>query len=206
MIGSGFVTDFLTTKSTVTIYDDRLPPLEELGVRERRILASLAAGQSVLDISFELRAPVVSVLRALVNLEEKGGLKVELAENKEDHNDVNRLEQLLQQAHILRDAQQFERNPSHCSKWLCACDPIQMTPATYCEIRWTNRLDISILNCRRSKSRRSCRRRSGSISPRSARRAILAQPPQGEHGYWKLSDGEFNERTRYAQDAEEVSS
>ena len=58
----------------VQIIDERLPPLEALGVRERRVLASLSAGQSVSDICLELRAPVPWVLRTLAQLEADGAV------------------------------------------------------------------------------------------------------------------------------------
>ncbi len=98
---------------TIRIIDEKLPPLESLGVRERRILASLSAGQSVSDICLELRAPILSVLRTLVAFEELGA--VQIVEDEATANmrsSPGRLEQLLEQAKILRDARQFDEAAS----------------------------------------------------------------------------------------------
>lgn len=90
----------------VRIIDERLPPLEALGVRERRILASLAAGQSVTDICLELRAPVPSVLRILAQLEAEGAVQII---GKGDNPDQrHRFDELLLQGATMRSAQQFD--------------------------------------------------------------------------------------------------
>lgn len=91
---------------SVRIVDENLPALDKLGVREHRILASLAAGQSVSDICFELRAPVPSVLRILAELEEVGAVKISKASAKEDTG--GRFEDLMQQAQALKTASQFD--------------------------------------------------------------------------------------------------
>ncbi|MBC7792694.1 MAG: DUF4388 domain-containing protein [Clostridia bacterium] len=91
---------------TVRIIDDKLSELDDLGVRELRILASLAAGQTVSDICFELRAPVPSVLRTLADLEATGAVKIIAASAKEEKS--GRFEDLMQQATTLRQAGQFD--------------------------------------------------------------------------------------------------
>jgi hypothetical protein len=92
----------------VRILYDHVPPFEKLRVRERRILASLSAGQSVSDICLELRAPILSVLRTLVGFEEVGAVRFE----KDDHDaarpGAGRLDQLMRQAEVLREAHQFD--------------------------------------------------------------------------------------------------
>lgn len=93
----------------VEIVDAKLPPLETLGVRERRILASLNAGQSVSDICLELRAPVPSVMRALADLEKIGA--VIIREGPADGaatESTDRVAQLLEQAAVMHDAGQFD--------------------------------------------------------------------------------------------------
>ncbi len=93
----------------VEIFDDRLPPIETLGVRERRILASLSAGQSVSDICLELRAPSLSVLRTLVSFEQTGAVKLSADDRGASANGSgSRLEQLMQQAEVLRTSRQFD--------------------------------------------------------------------------------------------------
>ena len=96
----------------VTIDYEKLPPLETMGVRERRILASLAAGQSLSDICFELRTPVLSVLRILVDLEEQGAVALQAIESDRAEDDVNRYEDLIRQAKILREAGQYDEAAS----------------------------------------------------------------------------------------------
>ncbi len=93
----------------VRIIDERLPPLEALGVRERRVLASLSAGQSVSDICLELRAPVPSVLRTLAQLEADGAVKIILRDDAEAR-DRDRFDDLLSQAKALRIAHQFDES------------------------------------------------------------------------------------------------
>jgi hypothetical protein len=97
----------------IRIIDDHLPPFESLGVRERRILASLSAGQSVSDICLELRAPILSVLRTLVSFEERGAIEF-LPDEPFAHasSPGGRLEQLMQQAEVLRQARQFDEAAS----------------------------------------------------------------------------------------------
>jgi hypothetical protein len=92
----------------IQIIDDKLPPMEALGVRERRILASLSAGQSISDICLELRAPILSVLRTLVTLEESGAVKFIESTHKAPAMAATRVEELLRQASLLRQAQQFD--------------------------------------------------------------------------------------------------
>ena len=100
---------FPNDEVNVRIIDDKLPPIETLGVRERRILASLSAGQSISDICLELRAPIPAVLRALAALEEVGA--VEIREWSREHaagGDPSRVDGLLRQADTLRQAHQFD--------------------------------------------------------------------------------------------------
>ncbi len=93
----------------VNINDDRLPPIEMLGVRERRILASLSAGQSLSDICLELRAPIPAVLRALAALERQGAITIhEMAPEAITGAETSRVEQLLEQAFLLRQAGQYD--------------------------------------------------------------------------------------------------
>ena len=97
----------------IRIIDDKLPPLESIGVRERRILASLSAGQSVSDICLELRTPILSVLRTLVGFEEIGAVEF-LPDDGGDatRNEGGRLEQLVQQAEVLRQSRQLDEAAS----------------------------------------------------------------------------------------------
>ncbi len=104
---------FLHDDVRVRIKDSALPPLETLSVRERRILASLGAGQSVSDICLELRAPILSVLRTLVGFEQTGAIEFLPA----DHDlaagqPAGRLERLMQQADVLRQARQLDEAAS----------------------------------------------------------------------------------------------
>lgn len=93
----------------VHIKDECLPAIESLGVRERRILASISAGQSLSDICLELRAPIPAVLRVLAALERDGAVSITAAPPRKDGNkSVNRVDQLLNQAEILRQARQFD--------------------------------------------------------------------------------------------------
>jgi hypothetical protein len=95
----------------VRIIDERLPPLEALGVRERRVLASLSAGQSVSDICLELRAPVPSVLRTLAQLEADGAVQI-IARDESAKRDRDRFDDLINQAITLRSARQFDEGIS----------------------------------------------------------------------------------------------
>lgn len=93
----------------VTIHDDQMPPIETLGVRERRILASLSAGQSLSDICLELRAPIPAVLRALAALERGGAIAIqETAPEAVTGSETSRVEQLLDKALVMRQAGQFD--------------------------------------------------------------------------------------------------
>ncbi|MEK7706144.1 MAG: hypothetical protein AAB426_14380, partial [Myxococcota bacterium] len=88
---------------------DKLPPLESLGVRQRRILASLSAGQSVTDLCLELRAPIPSVLRSLAELEETGAIRISEGDGTQLPADmVNRADDLVTQATFLRQQGQFD--------------------------------------------------------------------------------------------------
>ncbi len=94
---------------SIQIHDERLPPFEKLGVRERRILASLSAGQSLSDICLELRAPIPAVLRALAVLERDGAVSiVTAAASAAGLSSEGRVEQLVAQAELLRQARQFD--------------------------------------------------------------------------------------------------
>ncbi|MBI5511544.1 MAG: DUF4388 domain-containing protein [Deltaproteobacteria bacterium] len=100
---------FPNDEINVRIIDERLPPIESLGVRERRILASLAAGQSISDICLELRAPIPAVLRALAELEKGGAVEIEQrAAEDVKSKDASRVDHLLQQAEVMRQAGQFD--------------------------------------------------------------------------------------------------
>lgn len=94
----------------VRIVDEKLPPIESLGVRERRILASLSAGWSVSDICLELRAPIPAVLRGLAELEKIGAIEIVESHAGEGNRGGGRVEQLLQQADIMRQAGQFDES------------------------------------------------------------------------------------------------
>ncbi len=96
----------------VRIIYDHVPPFEKLRVRERRILASLSAGQSVSDICLELRAPILSVLRTLVGFEEIGAVRFEKDEQETAGARAGRLDQLMKQAEVLREAHQFDEAAS----------------------------------------------------------------------------------------------
>jgi tetratricopeptide (TPR) repeat protein len=93
----------------VEIVDANLGPIESLAVRERRILASLESGQSLTDICLELRAPIASVLRALAELEKKGAVRIhETAREPATAPDAGKVEQLVDQASVLRQAGQYD--------------------------------------------------------------------------------------------------
>ncbi len=93
----------------VEIVDARLPPLESLAVRERRILASLSAGQSITDICLELRAPIPSVIRALTELEKSGAVVIRQASAAEhSRREASRVHDLLRQGGIMRQSGQFD--------------------------------------------------------------------------------------------------
>ena len=93
----------------VSIVDAKLPDFESLGVRERRILASLSAGQSLSDLCFELRAPIPSVLRILAHFEDRGAVKIKpLTEGAHEGGvGADRIGTLVQQASLLRASGQF---------------------------------------------------------------------------------------------------
>lgn len=91
----------------VEVLHDKLPPFEEMGVRSRRVLASLSAGQSISDICLEMRAPIPSVLRTIAAFEAEGAVKV-IQPNISGSEPNPRVEQLLRQAAVLREAQQYE--------------------------------------------------------------------------------------------------
>jgi len=100
---------FPTDDVEVQIIDAKLPPPSELGVRERRILASLAAGQSISDICLLLRAPIPAVLRALAELEKGGAVQIRQRSHPEGASaDQGRVDQLLTQANLMRQAGQFD--------------------------------------------------------------------------------------------------
>ena len=86
---------------------DTLPPIEQLGVRERRVLASLSAGQSVSDICLEMRQPIPSVLRLIAQFAEKGGLKV-LPPRQEGQTSGIRVEKIMEQSVVMLEAEQFD--------------------------------------------------------------------------------------------------
>jgi tetratricopeptide (TPR) repeat protein len=93
----------------VVIVDDNLGPIENLTVRERRILASLESGQSLTDICLELRAPIASVLRALAELEKKGAVRIsETALDAPAAADSGKVEHLVEQSTLLREAGQYD--------------------------------------------------------------------------------------------------
>ncbi len=100
---------FVRDDVLVEIVDAKLPPVETLGVRVRRILASLNAGQSVSDICLELRAPVPSVLRALAELEKIGAVIIREgpADGARPAN-AGRVAELLEQASVMQGAGQFD--------------------------------------------------------------------------------------------------
>jgi len=91
---------------TVEINHDKLP-IDTLGVRERRIMASLSAGQSISDICLEMRAPIPSVLRILAAFEAEGAVEVKRGE-ADIHPRGARVEELMAQAVVMRQAQQFD--------------------------------------------------------------------------------------------------
>lgn len=96
----------------VRIFDEKLPPFEELGVRERRILASINAGWSISDICLELRAPIQSVLRILVGLEEREAVQFIRTGRSDNNAALGRIEELIRQARLLRNAEQFDEAAS----------------------------------------------------------------------------------------------
>lgn len=91
----------------VTLVDDKLRPIEELGVRERRVLASLSAGQSISDICLEMHAPIPSVLRIIAAFEAEGAVAVE-AHARDGSPASPRVAQLMAQARVLREAEQHD--------------------------------------------------------------------------------------------------
>jgi len=101
---------FPTDDLLVELVDDKLPDFESLKVRDRRILASLTAGQSLTDLCFELRTPIPSVLRTLAHFEEAGAIKITQQKDapKPDTNAAaGRVATLVDQANVLRQSGQF---------------------------------------------------------------------------------------------------
>lgn len=93
----------------VKIIDAKLPDFESLRVRERRILASLSAGQSVSDLCFELRAPIPSVLRTLAHFEKDGAIKITVRPSVDGVEALpSRVNTLLEQASVLRRSGQYD--------------------------------------------------------------------------------------------------
>ncbi len=92
----------------ISIVHDKLPPIETLSVRARRVLASLSAGQNISDICLELRAPIPSVLRTIAKLQDEGALDVEAVDEESAPSENQRVQLLLDKAAIMRDAQQFD--------------------------------------------------------------------------------------------------
>ncbi len=93
----------------VTVHHDKVR--NDIGVRERRVLASLSAGQSISDICLELRAPILSVLRTLVAMEEEGAIQF-LPSVENAVRTAGRVEQLMRQSQVMRDAGQFDEAAS----------------------------------------------------------------------------------------------
>ncbi|HET6345129.1 MAG TPA: hypothetical protein VFH51_09355, partial [Myxococcota bacterium] len=78
---------------------------------QRRILASLSAGQSLSDLCFELRAPIPSVLRILAQFEEMGAIKIRSLDKSHApglSNLPSRVGTLVEQASVLRRSGQFD--------------------------------------------------------------------------------------------------
>lgn len=98
-----------TEHIAVRIDHERLPSLEKLGVRQRRILASLDAGQSLSDVCIEMKVPLPTVLLGLNSLVVEGAVVLEKREGEpsveRDHNRINRL---VEQALLLRRSRQFD--------------------------------------------------------------------------------------------------
>ena len=94
----------------ITINDAKLPDFETLGVRERRILASLAAGQSLSDMCFELRAPIPSVLRIIAHFEDRGSVSITpaSAESAAAAKSGDRVTTLVDQSLVLRKSGQYD--------------------------------------------------------------------------------------------------
>ena len=92
---------------TIQVIHDHLPPFEELGVRQRRILASLSAGQSLADICLEMRAPIPSVLRIIAEFEKIGAVEI-VERPAHEPAAPRRVDELVEQARVLRDAEQYE--------------------------------------------------------------------------------------------------
>ncbi|MEL6195796.1 MAG: DUF4388 domain-containing protein [Myxococcota bacterium] len=102
-------TRFPTENIRVQIVDEKLPPIESLGVRQRRIVASLAAGQSISDICIEMRAPLPSVLLGLSSLINDGAVVIRKRRSDEPgDSDPGRINRLVEQAVLLRESGQFD--------------------------------------------------------------------------------------------------
>lgn len=99
---------FPTDDLLIELVDEKLPELDSLKVRERRILASLSAGQSLTDLCFELRAPIPSVLRILARFEEEGAIRIEKRiGHRINEKNAGRVSTLVEQAAVLRTSGQF---------------------------------------------------------------------------------------------------
>lgn len=98
---------FPTEHVSVKIVYEKLPPLEDLGVRERRLLASLASGQNMADLCLELRAPLPSLLLTLSKLAELGAVLIRSVDPS-SVTDANRIETLVRHAQVLRQASQID--------------------------------------------------------------------------------------------------
>ncbi len=98
-----------TENIVVTVHPEKMPPLETLPVRQRRIVASLAAGQVISDICIEMQAPMPSVLLGLSSLFKSGAVTIEegpkVDPNERDYNRINRL---VEQSLLLRQSRQFD--------------------------------------------------------------------------------------------------
>lgn len=98
-----------TENIVVRVNPEQMPPLETLPVRQRRIVASLAAGQVISDICVEMQAPMPSVLLGLSSLIASGAVTIEEGPSTDvalrDHNRINRL---VEQSLLLRRSRQFD--------------------------------------------------------------------------------------------------
>ncbi|MEL6548422.1 MAG: DUF4388 domain-containing protein, partial [Myxococcota bacterium] len=97
-----------TENIAVTVDATKMPNLETLRVRQRRIVASLAAGQSISDICIEMQAPMPSVLLGLSSLIKDGAITIEQRPEEAADREQNRINRLVEQSLLLRRSRQFD--------------------------------------------------------------------------------------------------
>ena len=92
----------------IRLVEGSVPDVNTLGLRERRILTGIRSGHNVSDICFEMRTPIQAVQRILLQLEEQGIVEIMEGYDPAEVNKANRMQKLLAQAALLRQAAQYD--------------------------------------------------------------------------------------------------